>query len=196
MLFLTKLMLSLGISSSFSLSPHTFHRSRNRVSRPSLLQLSLLDNIFGSKDDINKKKSDDGELASFLKFPANQYDGLSEYVRQWAMLFETEGGLTTPVKVLASDQGAKILFKPKESTYRSKKEEDDKESGNDNKKKKEPNKEGGVEIAVQMDDGGEVNVLARRCEMDEGTMIREMSEQAIVDGLKKAITVWKKDHAT
>jgi hypothetical protein len=150
--------------------------------------LSLFDGPVGDK------KTDDDELITFSKLPADQYDGLSEYVRQWAMLLESEGsGLTTPVKVVTSDEGARILFKPKQTAYKNKNEERAEEEGTA-EKKKEPKKEGGVEILVKKLNG-EVVVQATRCDMDEDTMIREMSEETIVDGLKKAINVWKKDHA-
>lgn len=152
--------------------------------------LSLFDGLTGDK------KTDDDELITFSNLPADQYDGLSEYVRQWAMLLESEeggSGLTTPVKVVTSAEGAKILFKPKQIAYKSKDEERAAEEGTA-EKKKEPKKQGGVEILVKKLDN-EVEVRAKRCDMDEDTMIREMSEQTIVDGLKKAINVWKKDHA-
>ena len=156
---------------------------------PSSTVLFLFNGLAGDK------KTDNDELISFSKLPVDQYDGLLEYVRQWAMLLESEGGsrLTTPVKVITSAEGAKILFKPKQSAYKSKDEERALEEGTA-EKKKEPKKEGGVEILVKKLDS-EVVVLARRCDMDEDTMIREMSETSIVDGLKKAINVWKKDHA-
>ena len=150
--------------------------------------LFLLGGLFGSDED----KNDSDELASFANFPSNQYDGLTEYIRQWAKILETEGSLTTPIQVTAEDQGVKILFKPKESTYKSKDEERAAEEGTA-EKKKEPQKEGGVQVMVEQD-GDEVKVVATRCEMDEDTMIREMSEEAIISGLKKAINVWKKDH--
>jgi hypothetical protein len=141
---------------------------------------------------VGDKKTNDDELISFSKLPIDQYHALLEYVRQWAKLLESER-LTTPVKVVTTDEGAKILFMPKEIAYKSKSEERAAEEGNTENKKK-PSMNGGIEIRVEKSDG-EVVIRAKRCDMDEDTMIREMSEEAIVDGLKKAIHVWTKDHA-
>jgi hypothetical protein len=40
---------------------------------------------------------------------------------------------------------------------------------------------------------GDIQVRARRCDIDEDTMIKEMSEQAIINELQTAIDVWKKE---
>jgi hypothetical protein len=39
-----------------------------------------------------------------------------------------------------------------------------------------------------------VKVQARRCDIDDDTMVKEMSEATIVKELNKAINTWKKDH--
>jgi hypothetical protein len=153
--------------------------------------LSGGDNLVGDK---KTNDYDEEQLISFSKLPVGQYDALVEYVRQWAKLLEGSKGLTTPVKVVTTDDGAKILFKPKQTTYKSKSEERAAEEGTTDNKKKAPMQEGGVEIWVEKKNN-EVVVQAKRCDMDEDTMIREMSEETIVDGLKKAMNVWKKDHA-
>jgi hypothetical protein len=58
---------------------------------------------------------------------------------------------------------------------------------------KSDKKDGGVEILVeQLATSGEVRVRARRCNVDENTMIKEMSEEKIISELKKALEVWKK----
>jgi hypothetical protein len=58
---------------------------------------------------------------------------------------------------------------------------------------KSDKKDGGVEVLVeQLETSGEVRVLARRCNVDESTMIKEMSEEKIISELKKALEVWKK----
>ena len=54
-------------------------------------------------------------------------------------------------------------------------------------------KEGGVEILVEQLENGDIQVIAKRCDFDEDTMIKEMSESAILEQLKKAIGVWKKE---
>lgn len=57
-------------------------------------------------------------------------------------------------------------------------------------------KEGGVEVLVeQLAGSGEVRVRVRRCNVDENTMIKEMSEEKIISELKKALEVWKKGAA-
>jgi hypothetical protein len=156
---------------------------------PRTTPLSLFGGLVGDK----KTHAHDDELISFSKLPVDQYPALLEYVRQWAKLLEGEK-LTTPFKVVTSDKGAKILFTPKEATYKNKSEERAVEEGTaDSETKKKPSMQGGVEIRVE-EKNGEVVITAKRCNMDEDTMIREMSEETIVDGLKKAMQVWTKDH--
>jgi len=70
------------------------------------------------------------------------------------------------------------------------------------KKKKEEKKQGGVEIQVVVKKLASASasassysllqVRAKRCEVDEDTMIKEMSEEVIIQELTKAIGVWKK----
>ena len=176
--------------SAFSVAPR-IDSAPVRYSRPAIVSSNLFGGLFGSSDT---KNDSDEELASFADFPASQKDGLTEYIREWAKLLETEGSLTTPIQVMSTpDQGVQILFRPKESTYQSKDEERAAEEGTA-EKKSEPQKQGGVQVMVEEQDGGKVKVAAKRCEMDEDTMIREMSEEAILSGLKKAINVWRKDH--
>jgi hypothetical protein len=170
--------------------------------------LHLFEGLFGSQTDVSKEDAEK-ELARFANLPAAQFDGVSEYVRQWAKLLETErsSDLRTPVKVVSTAEGAKILFQPKRNDYKNKHEERASE-GTTNQPKRAPTadgenvfvekqrrkpKQGGVEILVQQANGG-TQVLARRCDMDEDTMVREMSEEWIIHGLKAAMKVWQKDH--
>jgi hypothetical protein len=53
--------------------------------------------------------------------------------------------------------------------------------------------EGGIVLSVERLDTNEVRVRARRCNIDEDTVIKEMSEEAILNQLKKALDVWKKE---
>ena len=148
--------------------------------------LFLFEGLFGQKD------TGDDDLATF-SLPADQSDALAEYIRQWAGTLPDSKLLTTPVEIVAMDDGAQILFRPKESTYKSKEEELATEEGmqeEDAMSDEKSIKQGGVEVLVD----GEGEVVARRCEMEEGTMIREMSEEAIVESLKKAMDVWKSEH--
>jgi hypothetical protein len=78
--------------------------------------------------------------------------------------------------------------------YRSKTEEGDaprkKAEGDDSKKKKKKEKkQGGVEILVEKLSFGGIRVRARRCDLDEDTMIKEMSEKAIIAELQTAIVM-------
>jgi hypothetical protein len=59
-------------------------------------------------------------------------------------------------------------------------------------KKKDEKKQGGVEILVEKLSSSSLQVRAKRCEIDDDTMIKEMSEEVIIQELKKAIGVWKK----
>lgn len=51
-------------------------------------------------------------------------------------------------------------------------------------------KEGGVEVLVERTIDGNVRVRARRCNVDDRTIVKEMSEGAIVRSLKKAVEAW------
>jgi hypothetical protein len=65
------------------------------------------------------------------------------------------------------------------------------------KKKKEEPKEGGIEILVERlrkDQKEQLRVRARRCEVDEGTVIKEMSEETIINELSQAIDAWRKEN--
>lgn len=102
-------------------------------------------------------------------------------------------GLTTPVTVVplvkqsfdvgdavggvaavAELSGVQLLFKkPKvggRSAYKDKDEEDDED--NNEESQEETIKEGGVEVQVQQLSNGELRVCAKRCEIEEGTMIK------------------------
>mmetsp|Transcript_52857 Transcript_52857/g.158215 ORF Transcript_52857/g.158215 Transcript_52857/m.158215 type:complete len:227 (-) Transcript_52857:236-916(-) len=163
--------------------------------------------LFGGDDS----PGEDGDLATFSSLASTdqKFDSLSEYLREWGRLFEGDKpqmGLTTPVKVFPSSgpssdddavvaaSGVRIVFQPTQTggAYKSKEEEQSVEDG-EAKRKGEPKKEGGVEVLAERLSGGEVRVRATRCDIEEGTMIKEMSEEAIVQELKKAIDVWRKE---
>ena len=40
---------------------------------------------------------------------------------------------------------------------------------------------------------GTIQVRAKRCDFDEDTMLKEMSEETIIKELSKAIDVWKRE---
>jgi len=118
-------------------------------------------------------------------------------------------GLSTPVEVyqsaagqgqsegIARSSGVRIIFRPTKSgdAYRNKEEDSDDDWGGDveSDKEQEPKKEGGVEVTTELlADGTSVRVRAYRCEVEEGTLIKEMSEGVILKELKKAIDVWRR----
>lgn len=162
---------------AFPLRNLTSNRGARKVTK-----LFLFDGLFGKKDK--------GDLASF-SLPRDNSAALAQYIQQWAETLQDSATLTTPVKVVPNENGAQILFRPKESFYKSKEEERaTEEGGAENKMSNKPKKQGGVEVIVE----GDGRLVARRCEMDEGTMIREMSEESIIASLKKAVGVWKAEH--
>ncbi|KAL7543888.1 hypothetical protein ACHAXR_013328 [Thalassiosira sp. AJA248-18] len=133
-------------------------------------------------------------------------------------------GLTTPVLVRKSRKpasefdgvvarsGVRILFQTTNTgdRYKTASEErkDDKErnAGGGSVAKKSPSpakpvmtkakKEGGVEVLVEKTTDGNIRVRARRCNMDNKTIVKEMSEVVIVKSLKKAVEAWVKARAT
>lgn len=149
-------------------------------------------------------KADDGDDKD------KQYVALGEYIEKWSQLF-TNGNikLTTPVTVElvkvpeTSHRGVRLLFKDTNTGYQSRTEEQESNSRpkatangegaqSTDKKKKGKVKQGGVEILVEKDDKG-VQVTAKRCEVEEDTIIKEMSEETILNELKQAIEVWKRE---
>ena len=57
-------------------------------------------------------------------------------------------------------------------------------------------KEGGIEVLVEeVTRAGkrQLRVRARRCNMDDATVVKELSEQTILKNLGKAVEVWKKE---
>ena len=133
-------------------------------------------------------------------------------------------GLTTPVIVRKSRKppseldgviaraGVRILFQTTNTgdRYKSASEEkmDEKErnsgSGGGTVKKASSSKpimtkaqkEGGVEVLVEKTTYGNIRVRARRCNVDNKTIVKEMSEVVIVKSLKKAVEAWVKARDT
>ena len=154
-----------------------------------------------------------------------RHDRLVEYIREWSEMFEggAKGtGLTTPVMLRQSHRdaseaegtirrsGIRILFKQTNTgaAYKSKDEERALErqgspattakpagSATAVQTKRKASKEGGVEVLVEETLDNDLRVRARRCNMDDRTVVKELSEQVIVKQLEKAVGVWQKDHA-
>lgn len=175
----------------------------------------MFGNIFGGSTDQVEKES--AELALYSKLGTTQsnegdvkFKGLSDYIQKWSNLFETDPkgmGLTTPIKIFPSKMepdgesvvacsGVRLVFKSMDTGYKSKDEESSNQGATNQDKKKEKRKEkkeGGVEVLVEKLSSGEVRVRAQRCDVDEDTMIKEMSEERIIAELAKAIEVWKRE---
>mmetsp|Transcript_28330 Transcript_28330/g.51213 ORF Transcript_28330/g.51213 Transcript_28330/m.51213 type:complete len:244 (-) Transcript_28330:261-992(-) len=195
-----------------------YHAARHEMTiSPSPTSITTRLHLFGfGKEaiaDDQKDLQNENELARYsFEIPADtninvKFDSLSIMIAAWAKLFtdpEQKMGLTTPVTLVeltnaldakgnAHLSGVQFLFrKPAvSSAYKSK---DDEKGSKDGQKKEEPKKEGGVEVRVEQPAGsGDLEVIASRCDIEEGTMVKEMSEQTIIDSLRKAMAAWKKE---
>ena len=146
-------------------------------------------------------------------------DQLSEYLKEWAELMPDYKRLTTPVRVEVSTQppnsyekvseraGVSLLYMPTNTgkAYLSKSEERVREqqtgstsssssSAKSNLQMKKMKKEGGIEVLTEVTSDGELRVRARRCNMGDDTVVKEISEETILKRLEEAIKVWKQDH--
>mmetsp|Transcript_17197 Transcript_17197/g.26062 ORF Transcript_17197/g.26062 Transcript_17197/m.26062 type:complete len:210 (-) Transcript_17197:289-918(-) len=134
-------------------------------------------------------------------------DSLFQYLLQWSKLLEEDYkgmGLTTRIKASPLDAdgglGVRILFQPSNtgmayvSTTDEKRSAQEKKEGDTTPKKKKPKSEGGIDILIEKTENKSLDIRARRCEIEEGTLIKEMSEEAIIAELKKAAKVWKQEH--
>ena len=162
---------------------------------------------FGEKVDEDQEGLQENELARFSHLlssddnPTTKFDSLSIMILEWSKLFmdpEKKMGLTTPVALveLPKDEnmaGVQLLFRKTKKGYADKDRKNEEDKPGNKNQKEEAVKEGGVEIRVKQLAGGEFQVVASRCEIEEGTMIKEMSEQTIIDSLKKAMAAWKKE---
>ncbi|CAN0473009.1 unnamed protein product, partial [Ectocarpus sp. 8 AP-2014] len=140
------------------------------------------------------------------------FEGLSEgsgtfhawaFLREWAQLWTEEGtGLTTRVKVFVDEEArrAGLYFDPSQTKYLSAKEEREAEeqraarekkrgsSGPPSKTRNLLKKEGGLDIIVEDRPYPRVRVV--RANMGPKTIVKEMSEQLILDKLKKDVKTW------
>ncbi len=161
-----------------------------------------------SEDQVNRKFD---TLAEYMIQWSNRFENDA-----------SAEGLTTPVSIVASRRppsiaegvlmrtGVRFQFKPTNTgaSYKSKSEERAYErqdgpqtsSSGETKKRtvnpppmKKQKKEGGVEIFIEKTTSNELRVRARRCNMDDATVIKEISENAIIKKLQKAIEVWVRE---
>jgi len=159
-------------------------------------------------DEVSTMDKD--TLLSLTNIPTNNNKvsvSLLEYLSQWSQQLEMDPkgmGLTTPVTIssLPNNNGIRILFQSTSTGYMSKKDEARLEKDKD---LKEPTaasitkKEGGLDILLSSSSSSssssfsnDVGIQVKRCEVEEDTIIKEMSEETIVEELKKAIKVWNK----
>jgi hypothetical protein len=163
------------------------------------------DAILGSYEIVSPDADDTTTIVLF--------ESLSDYIcNEWAQLFVNGNiKLTTPVKLetfvspqssssddVETASGVRLIFQKRDSGYKSKREEEEEEDQSGQKAKKKQNEEprqGGVEIMVEKlrGQGRPFRITAKRCEVDDDTTIKEMSEETIVHELQTAIDVWKKD---
>ena len=106
-------------------------------------------------------------------------------------------GLTTPVEMVEVANGMQLVFKPSSSSFVSFKEEKAAEKARergedlkDDKPRREKDKEGGVEVVIE--ESPYPRVRALRCNMGEGTVVKEQSEKIIMSALKKDMTEFAK----
>ena len=177
------------------------------LSGPELLRIDAGKGAEDTDDGILDSKYE--QLRQYVK----QWSGAYEGDRKGT-------GLTTPVLVRKSRKpayevdgvvardGVRILFQTTNTgdRYKSASEErqDEKErssggSAAPSKKSSSSSstpvmmkqrKEGGVEVLVEKTTDGNIRVRARRCNMDNKTIVKEMSEVVIVKSLKRAIEAW------
>lgn len=170
------------------------------------------------EDQKNLLENDLARFSHLISTDANptvKFDSLSIMINEWSKLFndpKQKMGLTTPVllveltpQIMEGDNydgddvtaysGIQLLFnKKKESAYKAAyQDKDDEKVKKDGKKEKDTKKEGGVEVRVEQLSTGDLQVVAARCEIDEDTILKEMSEEAIIDSLRKAVAAWKKE---
>ena len=191
--------------------PHPSHQLSRKLTSSDENHLRMSSCLFG-KLFGNEQKTNEDSLALYPKLAtSSSFDSLNEYLQQWAKLFDDKGmGLTTRVSIhpvtknadeidsdggVVAASGVRLLFPKVDNAYKDKDDKEEEDAGTKKDKKKKDAKPGGVEILVEKLQDDSIQVRAQRCEMDEGTMIREMSEETILSELKKAIGVWKKENS-
>jgi hypothetical protein len=175
-----------------------------RLSGPELLRV-----------DMGSDRTDDDleELKRYVELWSESYDGGGTAIPKGS-------GLTTPAIVMPSRRppssfdgvvyrtGVRILFRTTNTgdRYKSSTEERMDErarSGGGTKTSSSSSasarpttsmakerKEGGVEVLIERAVSGNVRVRARRCNIDDKTVVKEMSEGVIVGSLRKALGIW------
>lgn len=160
----------------------------------------------------------DVESGASDKETNEKYEKLATFIEEWSKMFEGKAkgtGLTTPVTLSISKRlpdnvcvlrrfGVRLEFKETNtgSAYFSKGEEASKErqQGNyktqyaeknvDSIKPRRQNNQGGVEVIVEQTVSGSLRVRARRCNLDDSTVIKEISEETILKKIQSAVNSW------
>ena len=164
-------------------------------------------------DDVSTVDRKFEELANYIDEWSGMFKdgakgtGLTTPVSVLLSRFDDDKGESSNIR---SRYGVRLEFKQTNtgSAYKSKDEERQLESqrsgpvNTDTSSNQQPirsnrqRREGGVEIIVEKteDSNGKVDlrVRARRCNMDDNTVVKELSEETIVKKLAKAIEVWRK----
>lgn len=209
---------STGLARCFSgkISQRTFYQGPTRVPCPlstptnEFALQGFFGGIFGGEDAARDGK--DGLLATYdikLSDAADltvKYESLSDFItNKWATLFVNGSiKLTTPVRVSMNENtedsnaaaGCRLIFEKVDTGYKSKKEDvpdaGDSESAPSEKKE---TKQGGVDISIlpPSDTNASLQVRVTRCEIDDDTVIKEMSEETVLKELRKAIDIWQKE---
>ena len=126
---------------------------------------------------------------------------LLDFVQGWVVMWEDSKatGLTTPVEIENTANGARVLFRPRESGYasrdeekRKEKEDEWKEAGAsyDDEKEKKPKKTGGLEFCIERNDV--LSCKVSRCDYEPGSVVKEMSEKKIVSRFKSDVAIFEK----
>jgi hypothetical protein len=177
---------------------------------PNDISPQLWDNAFLRLDGPELMREEHG-LGDVTK-----YDQLNEYLGEWALLMESgKKALATPIRVESSKRqnnlaregvkerdGVRLLFLPTKtgSAYMSRSEEKAREQETDEPasrsgsaptvRKTKP--EGGVEVLVEITTEDSLRVRAKRCNMADDTVIKEISEETILKRLEDCLEAWKK----
>ena len=138
--------------------------------------------------------TDDGKKKTGLTTPVTLVE-----LKPPSQIIEEEGGSDDDDgEIVTNYSGVQLLFKKGTTGGRAAYQDKDDEKNNkegDKKKEDATIKEGGVEVRVEQLSNGDLQVIAKRCDFDEDTMIKEMSELTIIDSLKQAMAAWKKEQS-
>jgi len=131
-------------------------------------------------------------------------DACREWVQNsWSTRWGKPGsGLTTPVRIEQTKLGVQLVFTPTKSTFVSFKEEKAmekaREKGDEDDKMKIKGKatgkdmEGGLEFVVE--DSPSPRIRVKRCNMAEGTVVKETSEGIILASIDKDLKAWASEN--